>query len=119
MVAGKRHDFRVEAARACAGGGALLRLQGVFVLRLARDAVALGDDFGGLEHRHVEVGTDAHEPGSLPRKRLMCSFCTSEIDSRPPPTVICHAVGDDLLGRGGDRHQAGGALPIHRHAGDA
>ena len=36
--------------------GALLRAQRVFVLRLARHLVALGDDLGGLDHRHVEVG---------------------------------------------------------------
>ena len=29
-----------------------------------------------------------------------------------------HAVDDDLFGGGGDGHQAGGALAVHRHAGD-
>ena len=30
-----------------------------------------------------------------------------------------HAIGDDLLGRSGNRHHAGGALPVHAHAGNA
>ncbi len=51
---GDGHDFVVEVAGFLRRGGALLALQRVFVLRLAADAIALGDGFGGLQHRHVD-----------------------------------------------------------------
>ena len=38
--------------------------------------------------------------------------------STPPATHDVHAVDDDLLGGGGDRHQARRALAVDRHAGD-
>ena len=50
---GHGHDFGVEIASGLCGGGALLRLQGIFVHRVAADIVPLGDDFRGLQHWHV------------------------------------------------------------------
>ena len=61
----------------------------------------------------------ASRSGSWPRLRLMALVCTSEINSSAAADGDLHAVVDDLLGGGGDRHQAGGALAIDRHAGDA
>ena len=88
MVGRERHDLGVEAALGLRLGGALLRLQRVLVLRLAADAVLLGHDLGGLDHRHVELRHVLAQPRDRPaRKRLILSFCTSEIDSRPPPTA--------------------------------
>jgi hypothetical protein len=51
MIRGHRRDLAVETAFGLRLGGALLGAQRVFVLRLAGDAVALGDDLGGFDHR--------------------------------------------------------------------
>ena len=119
-LGGQRHDFIVEPASLLRRRGALLGAQRVFVLRLARDVVAVGDEFGGLDHRHVEAG-DARPPGPDPARaeRLMASVCTRRDDLQAAADSDLHVVVDDLFGRGGDRHQAGGALPVHGHAGDA
>src|SRR3546814_17288463 len=50
-----RDDFICELARGLRGGGALLRLERIFILRFAADVVALGDDLGGADHRHIGV----------------------------------------------------------------
>src|SRR5829696_821037 len=44
------------------GGGAQLALQRILVLRLARDAVALRHDLGGVDHRQVDLGLVLLEP---------------------------------------------------------
>ncbi len=44
--------------------------------------------------------------------------CTSEIELDAAGDYDLHAVDDDLLGRRRDGHQAGGALPVERHAGN-
>ena len=55
--AGHRHrdrrDLVLEVTRGLRGTRALLAACTVLVHRLARDAVALRDDLGGLQHRHV------------------------------------------------------------------
>ncbi len=52
---GDRNDFSVEIAGGLRGGGALLRLKRIFIHRVAADAIALGDDFCGLQHRHIDI----------------------------------------------------------------
>src|SRR3546814_5384791 len=52
---GDGDDLVVELARGLRGGGALLRLEGVFVHHLAADSVTLGHYFSSLEHRNVDV----------------------------------------------------------------
>src|ERR687890_475320 len=42
--------------------GALLGAERVLVLRLARDAIAVGHDLGRLQHRHVELRHALLEP---------------------------------------------------------
>ena len=113
---GDRHDLVVELARGLRGGGALLRLQGIGIATVAADAVAGGDHFGGLQHRHVDVavhreqlaiGLDAHLRGLDQADRFEA---TANGD--------VHIVDDDLLGGSRDGHQARGALAVDRHAGD-
>ena len=117
MGGGDGDDLVVELARFLRGGDALLRLESVFVLLVAADAVTLGDRFGGLEHRHVDravhlhqfgIGHDAHFFGLDERNALL----TTGGDH-------IHPVGDDLLGRRGDAHQAAGTLTVDRHAAGA
>jgi hypothetical protein len=58
-----RHDLVLVLAGRLEGGRALLRHQGVLVLRLARHLVAFGDDLRGQPHRHVDLLVVIHEPG--------------------------------------------------------
>ncbi len=50
------------------------------------------------------------------RKRFILSFCTRLMRFHTAADGDIHAVGDDLLGRRGDRHHARGALTVQRHA---
>src|SRR5271168_3835707 len=112
----ERYDFRIEASRRLRGGCALLRLQRIGVLRLARDAVALRDDFGGLQHRHVERVAMRHEPwvGRAEAVHMVVLHQRDRLEASADSDV--HAVRDDLLGGDRDRHQAGRALAIDRHS---
>ena len=49
-----RDDLVLELASSLGSGHQLLRLQRVLVLVIAAELVALGDDVGGLDHRHPE-----------------------------------------------------------------
>ena len=51
-----RDDLVPELAGLLGGGHAPLRFQRILVLVFAADLVALGDDVGGVDHRHVDVG---------------------------------------------------------------
>ena len=86
----QRHDLVVEPPGLLRRRGALLRAQRVFVLRLARNVVAVGDDLGGFDHRHVERGDALHQLRVLARGGgSPAAVCTSEMLSSPPPTAIC------------------------------
>src|SRR6185437_14735658 len=51
-----RDDLVLELVGLLGGRHAALRLQRIFVLVFAADLVALGDDVGGVDHGHVDVG---------------------------------------------------------------
>jgi hypothetical protein len=55
-----RREFVVESAALARGCRPTLALEAVFVLAFSRDVVPLGDDFGGIKHRHVGIALD-HE----------------------------------------------------------
>jgi hypothetical protein len=79
---------------------------------------ALGDDLGGLDHRHVEVRPLLDQPGVL-RPELVALVVLDQRDRLEAAAHRDrHAVMHDLFRRGGDRHQPGGALAIDRHPGD-
>ena len=109
----------VEDAVSLAFGGALLRLERVFVLRLAADVVARGDDLGGLQHRHVGLRQVFDEPGVARPERVGMLVLDQRDRLGAGAHGHLHVVADDLLG--GDRHghQPGGALPVDGLAGDA
>jgi hypothetical protein len=44
---------------------ALLRLERISVLILARDTIGLGNDFRRFQHRHINVGAVLDQPGVL------------------------------------------------------
>ena len=66
--------------------GAALAFQRERVLGLARDAVALRHDVGGLDHRHVDRRQVSHA-ASVPGESFCTFGCTRLIDSRPPATA--------------------------------
>ena len=115
----QRRDLGVEPAGGLPGGGARLRLQREFVLALARDLVARRHDFGGLEHRHIDVVTMLDEPWVQSAEAVHLVVLHQRNGFEPAANGDAHAILDDLLGGDGDRHQAGGALAVDRHAGDA
>ena len=112
---GDGHDFGVEITGSLRSGGALLRLEGIFVHRVAADIIALGNHFGGLQHWHVDirvhrdqvaVGGNAHFLGLYEADRILATG-GHDVD----------IVDDDLLGGSSDGHQARRALAVHGHAG--
>ena len=58
------------------------------VLMEAKEAERRGLQPLGAYRGMAVAGTEATSAGSRLRKRLACSFCTSEIDSTPPPIAI-------------------------------
>src|SRR5579859_7275331 len=115
---GHGRDLPVEAAFRLGLGGALLRLEGVFVLRLAADAVALGDDLGGLDHRGAEFGHVILQPRIDGHEAVDVAVLNQADRLDAGADGDRGAVVDDVLGGGGDTHQAGAALAVDGHAGD-
>ena len=115
---GQRREFGVEHAGGLGRGGALLRLQGVFVLGFAADAVAVGHDLGGLDHRGVDFRHVLVEPliaGAI-AVHLVVLHQADRLQTATDGDR--RAVVDDVLGGRGDAHQARGALAVERHARD-
>ena len=98
------------------GGGALLRLQGVFVLGLARNAVAVGHALGSLEHRHIDVRRLLQQGLILEPVEVHMLVLDQRNALQSAPHGNHLSVDHHLFGRGGDRHQARGALAVQTHA---
>src|SRR6266536_5139911 len=114
----QRHDLGVEPPVALPLRCALLRLERILVLRLTADVVAFRDDFGGLEHGHVDRGNP------LPPHRILTApavdmFVLDQRDGlEPAPDGDFETIDHDLLGGGRNRHEARRALAIDAHAGN-
>ena len=101
---GHRKDLAIEQTGCLSGGGTLLRLESVEILRLTADAVAFGNDFGGLDHGHIDVVMKGFQllvdidaiVARLDQRDRFLSAAGDDI----------HSVDDDLLGGGGDGHDA-------------
>ena len=75
-----------------------------------RDLVALGDDVGGLDHRHVDRGLVLHEPRVVAACSSLLPSCTRLIDfharratrrsASPSSMMCCAAMRDRLQPRG-------------------
>jgi hypothetical protein len=97
------------------GGHAALRFQRVFVLVFAAQLVALGDDIGGVDHRHEDIGRRLQE---IRIDRFLGRAAAGNRDA-------LDAAGDDAVGAvradriGGHRDglQTRGAEAVDRHAG--
>ena len=106
------NDFVVETTGVLGRCRALLALERVGVLRLAGNAVARGDDIGGVDHGHVDRRLVFAQP-AFPLVRLV----ETGLDQRN----ALHAAGDcgaDLAGRdcAGGRHdglKTRGAEAVH------
>ena len=114
----KRCEFCIEGTCLLSGGGPLLALQRVFVLLLAADVVALGDNLGSLQHRHISVLGLVSDAGALCAEAV-AMFVLHQTDG----VQACsdhngHVVIDDLLGGSTDCHHARCALSIYAHARD-
>src|SRR5947208_1898832 len=77
-------------------GGALLRAQCEFILRLARHLVAVGDDLGGLDHRHVQRRDARHQLGIIATStyHLVALHKRHRLDAAAYRDL--HAIIDDL-----------------------
>lgn len=109
-----RYDLRLEPPRGLSCGRALLGLECERVLPIPGDAITLGNDLCGIDHRHAGIvmqseefviGTDAQGVGLYQRDRLH-SACQNSID----------LVDDDLLRCCRDAHEPGRALAVDHHA---
>ncbi|MNO45525.1 hypothetical protein D3C76_357920 [compost metagenome] len=115
-----RHDLIGEQAGLLRGSGAPLRLQGVGILGFAADVVALGDDFGGLQHGHIGVhGIAHHELVALGHGPFHVALLHQADVFLAGTDSHLHAIDHDLLGGRGNRHQARGALAVQGLAADA
>src|SRR5690606_14298811 len=114
---GERHDLLIELAGLLRGGGALLADQGVFVLRLAADVVALGDDVGGLDHRHVQLRLVLHQPFVAAAVHVELVVLHQADGLHAAGNHHRYLLHHDPVGGQGDGLQAGGAEAVDRQAG--
>jgi hypothetical protein len=109
-----RNDFVLELVGLLGCRHATLRLQRIFVLIFAADLVALGDDIGGVDHRHEDVGRGLQQIRIDRFLRRAAAGNRNALD----------AAGDDALGAVGadavrghrDGLQSRRAEAVDRHA---
>ena len=96
--------------------GARLRLGGIGILIGARHAITLTHRLGCFQHGHIGLGLVRDQP----RVGACAVFLGLHHGNafRTARDHHVHPVHRDLLGRDADGHQAGCALPVHRHARD-
>ena len=114
---GGRHgyDLGVQSAFRLRRGRPLLRAQGVFVLGVAGDAVALGHDLGRFQHGHVDVGRQLEQRLVLHPVQVHVLVLDQRDRIQPAADGDDLTVVNDLSGRGGDGRQARGTLAVQRH----
>ena len=111
-----RHDLLGEQPVLLGGGHALLGLQRVLVLGLAADAVALGDDVGGLDHRHVDGRVHLAQLGVHVRRATEAGVGHGDrLDAAGDDDV--GAVLLDVVGGEGDGVEARRAVALDRGPG--
>src|SRR5450755_3163742 len=110
-----RDDFVLELVGLLGCGHTALRFQRVLILVFAAELVALGDDIGGVDHRHEDVGRRLEQ---IRIDRLLRRAASGDRDA-------FHAAGNDTIGAVGAnavrRHRNGlqsrRAETVHRYAG--
>ncbi|MNO94870.1 hypothetical protein D3C76_864990 [compost metagenome] len=114
-----RYDFIGEQARCLGRCGALLGLQAVNVLGFTTDVVAPGDNFSGLQHRHVGMLGHAQHIGILFGGGELRVRVLHQADLLLAGTDgDLHAIDHDLFGGNRDRHQTRRALTVDGLAAD-
>src|SRR5581483_7366988 len=118
-----RDDLVLELVGLLGGGHAALRFQRILVLVFAADLVALGDDVGGVDHRHVDVGRVFEEIGIQGLFRIAERGNGNTLDAAGHDAV--GAVGANRIGGHRDGLKAGGTEAVDgdarrglRHAGE-
>ena len=110
-----RDDLVLELVGLLGGRHAALRFQRVLVLILAAELVALGDDVGGVDHRHVDVGRILQQVGIQRILRDAGARDRDALDAAGDDAV--GAVRADVVGGHRDRLQARRAEAVDRDAG--
>ena len=106
FVGVQRHDFVFKAARCLCRRGALLALQAVFVLALARNLVALRDDFRCLDHRVIQLRLVALDPLFV-RMPIVLVIVLHHADGfQSACDHDRHAINNHAMGRHGNGLQA-------------
>jgi hypothetical protein len=110
------NDFIIEAAGFLGCCSATLGFQCVVILLIPSDVVALGDNFGGLQHRHVDVWLVFDQPRISGPVGVLVLILHQRNRLDPTTDSDLHAIGNDLLRGRRDAHQTRGTLPVQRHA---
>jgi hypothetical protein len=105
-----RDDLVLELAGLLGGRHAALRFQRILVLVFAADLVALGDDVGGVDHRHVDRRRDLQQLGIVVFARAAAAGEADRLHAAGHDHV--GAVIDDVARGHGDRLQARGAEAV-------
>ncbi|MNJ54116.1 hypothetical protein D3C77_495460 [compost metagenome] len=114
-----RHDLVSEHPCRLRRRSALLRLQAVGVLGLTADVVAPGNDFSGLQHRHIRVFGHAQHRGIFGGSRRLHMRVLHQADLLlAGADGQLHAIDHDLFGGDGNGHQPGRALTVDGLAAD-
>ena len=113
-------DLGVEPAGGHARGGARLRLRADTRPGARARSCSARRRFRRSRASTYRCRRDARR-ATGPSARVAVHLVVLDQRNRFEPAADgdAHAVVDDLLGGDGDRHQARGALPVDRHAGDA
>ncbi len=114
---GDRGNLFGERAICQAGFSALLALRGIGVLGFTADAIAFGDDLGGLDHWHIGVGF-VRQNRTVGEARCVLGHRQADRFHAPGQRDIDVARNDRARGQR-ERGEAGAAFAIEREGGDA
>ncbi|MNM68215.1 hypothetical protein D3C81_797670 [compost metagenome] len=117
LAAGQRRELPVEASGALGLCGTQLALVAVFVLLVAGDAVARGDDLGGFDHRDVGVRVQLDHRTRLIAIQVLVLVLHQGNRLQATGHGDVDFVAHDALGGHGDTHQARRALALDGHPG--
>src|SRR4051812_31252216 len=117
-LCGDRRELILELAALLGRGSAALALQRIFVLLLARDAVALGHDFGGVDHGHVDLALDLEQRRVLRMEAVHLVVLHQRDGLAAAADRDLHTIKNHRTCGERDRLQSRGALPVDGGAGD-
>ena len=108
------HDLRIKMTSLLSGCRAHLRLQRIFVAGFTANPVTFAHHLGGLQHRHINIFVHLEQFTVRLHPHFRCLNGRDRLLSASDNHI--HPVKRHLLGRSGNCHQAGGTLPVDRHA---